>query len=148
MANDVKLDYAGFWIRIWAALLDLLVFILVTVPLLYAIHGRGYFQCAVTARGPVDFLNMFVLPNLMVPLFWLLCGATPGKLAVGLKIVDAKTGKTPRPRQVLLRLLGCYLSMLPLGLGVFWIVVDRKKRGWHDRIAGTVVVRVKKPVSL
>lgn len=143
MADTEEMRYAGFWIRVGAAVLDLLVFTLIAVPLLYAIHGRGYFRSEVLDRGVVDFLNMVVLPNLLVPLLWVLCGATPGKMAVSAKIVDARTGKRPALRQCLLRLVGCYLSALPLGLGFVWIAVDRKKQGWHDKLAGTVVIRTR-----
>lgn len=141
MSDHANLNYAGFWVRVTAALLDLLFFLFITVPLLYTIHGRDYFRSEVVERGPVDFLNMVVLPNLLIPLLWCLCSATPGKLAVSLKIVDAQTGRKPRHRQFLLRFLGYYLSALPLGLGFLWILVDRRKQGWHDKLAGTLVVR-------
>ncbi|MGA7985503.1 MAG: RDD family protein [Burkholderiales bacterium] len=39
-----------------------------------------------------------------------------------------------------IRFLGYFVSIVPLGLGFLWIAFDRKKRGWHDLIAGTVVV--------
>ena len=121
-------------------MLDLVVFTLMAVPLLYAIHGRTYFKSDVLDRGTVDFLNMFVVPNLITPLLWLLCSATPGKMAFSAKIVDAKTGKKPRARQFLLRFLGYYLSALPLGLGFLWIAFNPKKQGWHDKLAGTTVI--------
>jgi uncharacterized RDD family membrane protein YckC len=143
MADTQKMHYAGFWFRLWAAMIDLLVFLLITVPLLYAIHGRDYFRCDVPTRGPVDFLNMFVLPNIMVPLCWLLCSGTPGKMAIAATIVDAKTGKKPRPIQFVIRYLSCYLSFLALGLGVLWIAFDPRKQGWHDKLAGTVVIHTK-----
>jgi uncharacterized RDD family membrane protein YckC len=143
MANTQDIRYAGFWLRVWAAAVDLLFFLLVTVPLLYAIHGRDYFRCDVSDRGPVDFLNMFVLPNIMVPLCWLLCSATPGKMAISARIVDAKTGMKPRPIQFIIRFLGCYLSYLTFGLGILWIAFDRRKQGLHDKLAGTVVVHTK-----
>lgn len=143
MSETQEMRYAGFWIRVGATVLDLLVYTLIAVPLLYAIHGRGYFQSEVMKRGLVDFLNMFVLPNLLAPLLWVLCGATPGKMAVSAKIVDAKTCKRATLRQCLLRLVGCYLSAIPFGLGFIWIAVDRKKQGWHDKLAGTVVIRTR-----
>ena len=143
MSDTQEMRYAGFWVRVGATALDLLVFTLIAVPLLYAIHGRGYFRSEVPDRGWVDFLNMFVLPNLLVPLLWVLCGATPGKMAISAKIVDAHTGKKPSLRQCLMRLLGCYLSVLLLGLGFLWIAIDRKKQGLHDKLAGTVVIRTR-----
>lgn len=143
MADTQEMRYTGFWARAGAAALDLLVFMLISVSLLYAIHGRGYFKSEVPDRGAVDFLNMFVLPNLMVPLLWFLCSATPGKMAMSSKVVDARTGKKPTFRQCLIRLAGYYLSALPFGLGFLWVALDRKKQGWHDKLAGTVVIRTR-----
>ncbi len=143
MSDKPDVKYAGFWVRAGATALDLLLFLLVAVPLLYAIHGRGYLQSDVSDRGLVDFLNMVVLPNLVVPLLWVLCGATPGKLAVSAKIVDAQTGKKPTLRQCLIRLAGYYLSAIPFGLGFIWIAVDRRKQGLHDKLAGTIVIRTR-----
>jgi uncharacterized RDD family membrane protein YckC len=144
MAKDHSLEYVGFWSRAWSAILDLLVFVLFTVPILYAIHGRDYFRCDVILRGPVDFLNTFVLASVVAILFWITCSATPGKMANSAKIVDAKTGEKPSPRQFIIRYLGYYLSLLPLGLGFIWVAFDSRKQGWHDKLAGTVVIRSKK----
>jgi uncharacterized RDD family membrane protein YckC len=68
-------------------------------------------------------------------------GATPGKLAVGVRIVDARTGGTPPTGRLVLRLLCYVLSAAPLYLGFLWIVFDRRKQGWHDKIAGTLVIQ-------
>ncbi len=81
-----------------------------------------------------------VLPIAALLLFWKFRSATPGKMAVGAKIVDAKSGKEPSNWQLFIRFLGYFVSIVPFGLGFLWIAFDRKKRGWHDLIAGTVVV--------
>jgi uncharacterized RDD family membrane protein YckC len=144
MANENTFDYVGFWPRVWAALLDALVFFLFNVSILYAIHGRGYFKMDIALRGPVDFLNTFVLASTFIFLFWIISSATPGKMAVGAKIVDAKTGTKPQAKQFLIRYLGYYVSALPLGLGFLWVAFDSQKQGWHDKLAGTVVIRTNK----
>jgi uncharacterized RDD family membrane protein YckC len=46
------------------------------------------------------------------------------------------------------RALSCFLSAVVAGLGFLWIAFDGDKQGWHDKIAGTVVVRVPKGRSL
>ena len=46
------------------------------------------------------------------------------------------------------RALACFLSLIVIGLGFLWIAFDPEKRGWHDKIAGTVVVRLPKGMSL
>ena len=137
-------EYIGFRLRAWAWFLDMVAFLFFSVPLLYAIHGRSYFTSAIALRGPVDFLNTVVLSSASIIVFWFFCSATPGKMVISAKIADAKTGKKPTLRQFLLRYLGYYLAALPLGLGLLWIVLDPRRQGWHDKLAGTVVVRFKK----
>ena len=144
MAKEQPFDFVGFWPRVWASFLDLLVFVLFTVPLLYAIHGRDYFRSDVSVRGPLDFLNTYVLSSAAVLLFWIICSATPGKMVISAKIVDAKTGTRPRPIQLVIRYLGYFISALPFGLGFLWVALDSRKQGWHDKLAGTVVIRPKK----
>lgn len=71
--------------------------------------------------------------------FWTIAGQTPGKGIMGLKILPRKGGKLKLGRAIL-RYLGYYLSIIPLGLGVLWILVDDRRLAWHDKIAGTCVV--------
>ena len=144
METGQSFEYVGFWSRIYATALDLLMFFLFNVSVLYAIHGPGYSKSDITMRGPVDILNWFVLPNVLMVLFWVICDATPGQMAISARIADAKTGGKPSPRQLIIRYLGLYLSVLPLGLGFLWAAFDSKKQGLHDKLAGTVVVRPKK----
>lgn len=76
-------------------------------------------------------------------IFWLKTHATPGKLLLSMKIVDAKTLKDPTTFQLIVRLLAYPISFLPLGLGIFYITCNKKRRAWHDIIAGTLVVNKK-----
>jgi uncharacterized RDD family membrane protein YckC len=78
-----------------------------------------------------------------VLLFWIYRQATPGKIAIGARIVDAESGANPSARQLVGRYLGYYVSIVPLMLGIFWVAFDPRKQGWHDKLAGTVVVRPK-----
>ena len=73
--------------------------------------------------------------------FWVKKQATPGKMFLSLKIVDAETLKKPSKKQLLIRIIGMIISAIPLTLGMLWIAIDRKKQGWHDKMAGTVVIR-------
>ena len=61
-------------------------------------------------------------------------------MMTGLRIIDARTGAKPTTTQFVLRYIGYYVSMIPLFLGILWVALDPKKQGWHDKIAGTVVV--------
>jgi len=133
-----SLDYAGFWQRALAVLIDTLLVVVISMPVIVVAFGAEYFSLD-PARRAWDVLT-WLLIGVVVVGFWRYYGATPGKLALGLKVVDARTGGQPATGRLVLRFL-CYLvSALPLYLGFLWIAVDRRKQGWHDKIAGTVVI--------
>jgi uncharacterized RDD family membrane protein YckC len=92
--------------------------------------------------GHTNLWDSLVLAVAIVA-FWVVKNATPGKMVIRAKIVDAKTGGAPSLSQYVIRYLGYYLSMIPLFLGFLWVAFDPKKQGWHDKLAGTVVVRPK-----
>ncbi len=75
---------------------------------------------------------------------WFYGGTTPGKWLLKMRIVDAKTGAAPSRKQFIKRLLGYIPSALFFMLGFFWISWDKKRQGWHDKIANTVVIKEKK----
>jgi uncharacterized RDD family membrane protein YckC len=133
--------FAGFWRRLGAALIDVVLIIIVTFPILIAIYGMDYFDYDRTGfiAGPADFLISYLLPAIATVWFWMRFRATPGKIALRARIVDARTGDTLTLRQSVLRYLGYFVSLLPLGLGYLWVAFDPRKQGWHDKIAGTVV---------
>jgi len=161
MTDEVR--YAGFWIRALAALIDSVLVSMVVAPPLYWIYGKGYFrqmfdltplfdpdkllsdmQSTQVAQGPADILLTWVLPAVGVVLFWMARSATPGKMWLSLKIVDAATLGPLRPGQAIGRYLGYYLSMFGLFLGFLWVAFDARKQGWHDKVAGTLVIRAPK----
>ena len=78
-------------------------------------------------------------------ILWIYKSATPGKMLTGLIIVDAKTGEKPSIGQFIVRYLGYYVSIIPLSLGIIWVGIDKRKQGWHDKLAGTVVIKTKSP---
>lgn len=83
-------------------------------------------------------------------LFVTTTGATPGLRLLRVRVINI-FGESPEWWRVLLRCLGCLGSTLLLGLGLVWIGFDREKRGLHDWLAGTYVIRstrdVEGPVS-
>jgi uncharacterized RDD family membrane protein YckC len=79
-------------------------------------------------------------------LFWTIAGKTPGKWLLGLRVVS-KHGERVKPGRALLRFFALTVSIAPLMLGVLAIAWDRKRRAWHDRIAGTLVVYDRAPAG-
>lgn len=135
------LEYVGFWPRVGAALIDTVLVLIVCAPLATFVYGRTYWTSDKLLQGPADFLINWLLPAIAVVVFWIYRQATPGKIAIGARIVDAETGGKPGTRQLVVRYLGYYVSMLPLMAGIVWVAFDPRKQGWHDKLAGTVVVR-------
>ena len=140
-----ELEYVGFWLRVWAALIDTLLVLLICTPLVTWYYGPVDYlsEELVLFRGPADFVINVVLPAIAIVLFWMFRQATPGKIAIGARIVDAKTGGKPTTGQLIGRYLGYYVSIIPLCLGLIAVGFDPRKQGWHDKLAGTVVVRAK-----
>ncbi len=114
----VAVEYVGFWIRLAAAIIDLLV---------------------------VSFISFFV--PLGILLFWLyywlftgLKGQTLGKMAFGIKVVNAAGSVPGLGRAALREIPGKIVSSLALCLGFLWVIWDKQKQGWHDKMASTYVV--------
>lgn len=81
----------------------------------------------------------FIVVGCVVIPFWRMHGATPGKMLLRMRVVDAATGENPTLTQCLVRFFGYIVATLPLFLGFIWIAFDKRKRGWHDLMAGTEV---------
>ncbi len=134
--------YVGFWKRLVACIVDTIVVFLVTIPLLFALYGPGYFSRPSDEgfAGLTDALVQIAMPALFAVLFWKFRGATPGKMLFSARIVDARTLGAPSTGQLVGRYFGYLLSILPLMLGFLWIAFDKRKQGFHDKVAGTVVI--------
>ena len=136
-----KFQYIGFWPRMLASLIDTVIISAIIFPILFAVYGKEYFLRGALAAGYFDTLLNYIFPAIAILIFWNYKSATPGKIALKMIIVDARTGKAPSKGQLIGRYFAYYLSLLPLGLGFLWIAWDQRKQGWHDKLAGTVVIR-------
>ncbi|MDJ0389763.1 RDD family protein [Roseomonas sp. E05] len=140
--------YAGFGRRFLAQVIDGL---LLGVAALLLEGVQGFSRALQGLPLGEDGLSLAsdlmvqVILALIVLLFWAARQATPGKLLLGLRIVDARTGGRPPFPRMLARYFGYILSTLPLGLGYFWMLWDRRRQCWHDKLGGTVVLRLPRP---
>lgn len=139
--NDTEFEYVGFWLRVWAALIDTVLLLIICLPLVTWIYGAEYWVSDRFIQGPADFVINWILPAIAIVIFWVYRQATPGKMAISARIVDAKTGGKPTTSQLIGRYFAYYVSIIPLLLGLIWVGFDERKQGWHDKLAGTVVVR-------
>ena len=177
-------EYAGFWRRSAAHLIDILWIVPPVFGLLYGVYGNEL----ATILSQIDTLELEAfakllllccsLPTVLIGWFWLKYAATPGKLLFDCEIVDARSGAPIRVPQILLRYLSYFIYVLPLIaislwkceseitaltgitgeigktilcsigyilailplLGVLLMSWDKRKQGWHDKLAHTVVI--------
>jgi len=138
------LEYVGFWLRVVAALIDALIFVIISWPILETVYGSSYWNPnGPIFKGPTDFVVTWVFPAIATVACWAKWQATPGKMAISARVVDAKTGGNPSVGQYIGRYFGYFVSSIPALLGIIWVGLDQRKQGWHDKLAGTVVVRAK-----
>ncbi len=138
--------YVGFWHRLFAYLIDALLFGVLmglTMIVFYGLESAvswEYVDREYGRGGLVDLAASWLLPAVLTLLFWEYKSATPGKMVISAKMVDADSGACPSPKQWIIRYLGYFVSALPLGLGFLWIAIDSRNQGWHDKLANTVVI--------
>lgn len=173
--KPLPFHYAGFNRRMWAATVDTLLLLLIT-PLLDLLspgsditldlaavqekmamqtdgrHALGVFWQAMVDAGVVHhwLVNTAIQTAVLCALtafFWHRWGATPGKMLLRMKVVDAATEAPITGKQIALRLIGYCISSAVFLFGFLWIGFDKKKQGWHDKIAGTVVVIIPRKQS-
>lgn len=119
---------AGFWIRLGAALIDIALISIVSVPLQLGLGGAGY---GLSLLVGIAYYTYFEGGE---------SGQTIGKSACGIRVRSLDGGPIGYTRGFL-RYIGRILSSIPLLLGYFWMLWDPQKQTWHDKIANSVVSR-------
>ena len=121
---------AGFWQRFGAAFLDGLVLLIPSIILLVIFKQGALYQLLSTLVSLAYFTYFEGGAT----------GQTLGKKALGIRVYDFREGGPIGYGRGLLRQFGKWLSAIPLGLGYFWMLWDKEKQCWQDKIAGSVVV--------
>ena len=136
--EEYALEFAGFWIRLGAAVVDLVILIFILSIILYVFSKF---------IDTVPFSIKIIMPvSIIVSIAYLVGfsawrGQTPGKIVTGIKII--RTDSSPLSWQcALLRYFGYIVSTLILFIGFIWIAIDSHKQGFHDKIADTYVVKL------
>jgi uncharacterized RDD family membrane protein YckC len=130
---DATMERAGFWIRTAALLLDIILIAIVGSLLPFG-HSDSHH---------VSLLLLALYGAVM----WKYKGTTIGGVICHLRVVRLDGRAIDWPTAAA-RALGCFLSLAVAGLGFLWVVFDPERQSWHDKIAGTVVVRVPKGTPL
>jgi uncharacterized RDD family membrane protein YckC len=156
VAPVAAFEYGGFWIRFLAVIIDSIILMVVGTILQYALLGNLSTRLQPPAPGtpPEQFLGLFLgvvglawalnmfIDCLYQSLFIAYLGATPGKMALGLKVVRPDGGMVGLGR-AFARYFGKLLSGIILGIGYFMAGFDSEKRALHDQICDTRVIRAR-----
>lgn len=137
-------QYVGFWARFIAFVVNSVI-IAIPIWIVMKLLGieldlGGSYEALEAQLNRIQTIDLIISMAFFIGL-WLVTQTDPGKMLFSAVIVDAKTGGKPSTLQYVLRYVGYIVSTLPLFLGFFWIGWDARKQGFHDKIAGTVVVR-------
>jgi uncharacterized RDD family membrane protein YckC len=138
--------YAGFWIRFAALLIDGLILgainLMLHIPLALIAPTAESDSTAFLVYMPLTMLLQLAIPAAFDVFFVGKYGATPGKMACRLKIVESEGGKVTYARAIG-RHFAKYISMITLYIGFLMAAFDAQKRSLHDRICDTRVIRRK-----
>jgi uncharacterized RDD family membrane protein YckC len=131
--SAVTLPRAGFWIRLIASILDMIIM------------GMAFGMIHSIWRGLGGVPPFWYAAYCVV--MWATKGTTIGGIVCGLKVV--RLDDRPVDWSVaIVRALSGFLSLAVAGLGFIWVAFDDEKQSWHDKIAGTTIVRVPKGTAL
>lgn len=135
-----KLEPAPVWRRFAAFCYDLLL--LAALAVLFTLAVLAFRRGAAVPPGTWWFpAALLAIAAAFFSSFWARGGQTVGMRAWRIRVVREDGGPLVWPRAVA-RFAAGLLALLPAGLGLWWSVLDAEKRGWHDRLTGTRVVRV------
>ena len=119
----------GFWPRLGASLIDMILI--------------GF----INAMTFGTFKGFWILMALYHLCMWVWKGSTVGGSVAGLRVVRLDGRPIDWPVSAV-RVLGSLISLLPLGVGFLWASWDSQMQSWHDRIAGTTIVKADRHSAL
>jgi uncharacterized RDD family membrane protein YckC len=146
--------YGGFWRRMTAFFIDKIILFFTSLFILFVgilalgmsflSHYREFVPEKL-AGVTISFICVYILMDVFISMLYFTyfhgaTGQTLGKMLFGLRVVQT-TGEKMTFGIGFLRWVGYIISGLIFNLGFIWAAFDRRKQGWHDKIAGTFVVR-------
>lgn len=138
--------FGGFGARLVGYIVDGMIqfVVIILLSIILGAIGIGAASADATALAgatlAVWFGLLILIPLLYFPYFWANGGQTPGMRLVRIRVVRDADGGPVGWGPALLRLVGYWISAMVVYIGFLWVFVDRRRRGWFDLIAGTVVI--------
>jgi uncharacterized RDD family membrane protein YckC len=139
--------FAPHGARLMAYIVDIVIVsaVLIVGWILFGIVAGFFFAAGSEGFGAAIIIVLavmtFIITVVYFPWFWMQRGQTPGMRMFHLKVVRDRDGGPISGGTAILRLFGYWVNSLVFYLGFIWIFIDKRRRGWHDLIAGTVVIR-------
>ncbi len=148
--------FGGFWRRLWAYMADKFILYLMSLVLfligLIAMGSGGVSPWSIVVTGDLPrgmglFMALYLMTALLIDMVYYIwfhgtVGQTLGKRLLGLRVIRI-SGEKMTLGIAFLRWVGSLVSGIFFFLGFLWIAVDGRKQGWHDKIAATLVIRVR-----
>jgi uncharacterized RDD family membrane protein YckC len=128
--GDASGPRAGFWRRFAAGFVDGIVLLVIDIVLRVAFKGAGSF---LSLFASLAYFTLFVGASR---------GQTPGMSALGIRVISFDGSGSIGYGRAAVRWIGGILSTIPIFLGFFWMLWDKEKQCWHDKLASDVVVPV------
>ena len=152
--KEVSIEYAGFWIRVGACIIDSIILLFIAWVIIHfslaplglgsqvTIFPNGFIMGYKDMAAVIIWLVIIWLFGIVYFVgFWLWRGQTPGKMVLGIKVIRTD-GLPISLGYAFRRYLGYIVSALPLFVGYIWIAFDSHKQGFHDKIADTYVIKL------
>jgi uncharacterized RDD family membrane protein YckC len=120
---------AGFWRRFWGTTVDGIILGVIAAVLEATLKGAA--SSVLAGLAPFVYFTLFVGSG---------AGQSPGMRVLSVRVIDADGGGPIGYRRALIRAVGGYISAIPLSLGFLWMIWDKEKQCWHDKLAHDFVV--------
>lgn len=139
--------YAGFWIRVAAAIIDSIVVWTLQIVLTIVLGAMAGLLSPDMDGESIASLIVFALFSGAVGIAYYVvftgaCGQTPGKMVMRLKVMRSDGSAITYGRAALREIVGKFVSGITLGVGYLMVAFDLRKQGLHDKIADTCVIHV------
>jgi uncharacterized RDD family membrane protein YckC len=127
---------AGFWVRFGALLIDSII--IAIIPIILIAIGSSSNSSGILALGYV----LYIVGAIAYYVYFEggPTGQTLGKSAMGIRVIDFNTGGSIGHGRAFVRWIGRIVSGFLCYLGYFWMLWDKEKQCWHDKMANDVVV--------
>lgn len=125
------MNYARAWQRFIGGVIDILITLPLSLFMDYEFSDRFFLS---------QFIFM-LFESFYYVIFWFFYSATPGMMLMRIRIESVNRSPITLKRAVI-RYLGIYVSSFCLGLGFLWMLWDKKKQTWQDKMARTIVSKI------